>query len=351
MPRRNAVTLIELLVTISIIGVLMAMLLPAVIASRESSRKITCANNLRQLALASQNHLAAKNFFPTGGWSGAYIADPSRGFGKSQPGGWPYSVLAFADIGLLQMQSIDINNFPMSENLLAMYGSGPQLLYCPSRRSARPYPIKRQGNGAMRLKNGRGALLLSELTKSDYAANSGDALYSSSISFDGDTGLWVPTSYNDLRKREVRWTTTDDSRSQYYQSGVIFYRSEVRPTQITSGLSKTYLLGEKYMSTICYEDVNSTNDVTVLGDNQSAWVGYEWDNHRVAWNPKTQRDPSNFQPRPDDSDTGLAGIFAFGSPHPGSLNMAFCDGSVKSLAYGISAEIHRSQAIRSEDAF
>ncbi len=351
MHRTHGFTLIELLVTISIIGVLTALLLPAVSASRESSRKVTCANHLRQLALASQNHLASRRFFPSGGWSGAYIADPSRGFGQSQPGGWAYGVLSFADSGVVRLKNVNIDEFPLNANLLAMYGSSPPLLYCPSRRSARPYPIKRQGNGTMRLRNGRGALLLGELTKSDYAANSGDALYSSSISFDGDAGLWAPTNYEELRRSGSKWTATDNSNSQFYQTGVIFYRSEVRPTQITAGLSKTYLLGEKYMSTICYEDVNSTDEVIALGDNQSAWVGYEWDNHRVAWNPKSQSDPIDFQPRHDDSGTGLAGIYAFGSPHPGSFNMSFCDGSVHSITYDIDAEVHRYQATRFTDDF
>ena len=63
---RQAFTLVELLVVIAIIGVLVAMLLPAIQAARESARRGSCANNLRQIGIALQNHHGSQNTFPKG---------------------------------------------------------------------------------------------------------------------------------------------------------------------------------------------------------------------------------------------------------------------------------------------
>src|SRR6476659_9581645 len=93
----RAFTLVELLVVIAIIGILVALLLPAVQAARESARRQQCSNHLKQLALGALNHEQTHQTFPTGGWGWFWVGDADRGFKRDQPGGWIYNLLPYVE--------------------------------------------------------------------------------------------------------------------------------------------------------------------------------------------------------------------------------------------------------------
>ena len=67
-PRTGGFTLVEMLVVIAIIGILMGLVMPAVNIAREAGRRLTCKNNLKQLGLAAQQHVAKTGYFPSSGW-------------------------------------------------------------------------------------------------------------------------------------------------------------------------------------------------------------------------------------------------------------------------------------------
>src|SRR3979490_2108197 len=89
--RIRGFTLVELLVVIATIGILVALLLPAIQAAREAARRAECQNKLKQVALAAQNHHAIKGIFPIG-----METKPSPNiFGAKNYRNWTQSIMPY----------------------------------------------------------------------------------------------------------------------------------------------------------------------------------------------------------------------------------------------------------------
>ena len=98
-PSAAALRSSALLVVITIIGILVALLLPAIQAAREAARYSQCANNVKQLSLGCLHCEAVNHYFPTCGWTSAFVGDPDRGQGYRQPGGWLFAIQPYLDQG------------------------------------------------------------------------------------------------------------------------------------------------------------------------------------------------------------------------------------------------------------
>jgi prepilin-type N-terminal cleavage/methylation domain-containing protein/prepilin-type processing-associated H-X9-DG protein len=344
--RTCAFTLVELLVVIAIIGVLVALLLPAVQAAREASRRTQCANQLRQLALAFQNHHDVHKHLPTGGWHWAWLGYPDFGFGKDQPGGWIYNILPFIEQQALHDIGRGATGAAIKTATKTRVQSPFEGMTCPSRRRANIYSYLNAG----------ATFALSEpfdeCSKTDYAANAGDM-----ISPELSGGPAASDNYKAVRDTH-NWAAFGSATYSQYQgeneaTGVVFGRSEVNFRHIPDGTTNTYMVGEKYMSS---DEYDSGLD---FGDNEPAFSGNNTDTLRVTCNHRGPRGAMLLRPdQPGSSDDGLnggkntnpgyGGELIFGSAHSSGLNMAFCDGSVSLINFEIDPEVHRARGHRAD---
>jgi len=323
-PTRAAgFTLVELLVVITIIGILIALLLPAVQGARESARRVTCSNNLKQLGLAAQQHVEKHGIFPTGGWGWFWLGDPDRGFDKRQTGGWVYNLLPYID--QLPLYELPRDGDPhqltshQKDATREMAQTPLALMNCPSRRRSLLYAKPWDGTFVAFNAN-RNSGSNNVAARGDYAANCG--------SQGRDEYFAGPRSLAQGDRPNFRWHDTTAS------NGISFERSEVRMAHVLDGTARTIMFGEKYLS----PDYYATGRCGA--DNENMFTGYNNDNFR-----STHRNRPIMQDRP-----GFNCTFRFGSAHAIGCHFVFCDGSVRRLNYTIDRTIFSQLGNRRDDA-
>jgi len=266
-------TLVELLVVISIIGVLIALLLPAVQAAREAARRSQCVNHLRQHAIASHNYQNNMRRFPPGG----RMHDLSGQNGVS----WRVLLLPHLEQGVLFEQIAPVSNGGAT-NWKKPQSQMPTLFRCPS------------------VGDGSGALTLSSYWGIGGALRDGESM--------GKNEKWCGSMST---------------------SGIYYAGSETRISEIVDGTSHTLAFGEriyvfrpwmngarwsgKTEKTICSEASN--NIVYPINANPDQFGYYVGDSKKPV-------DPPKKIPLND---------LWFGSFHPGGAHFAYADGSVHFL--------------------
>jgi prepilin-type N-terminal cleavage/methylation domain-containing protein/prepilin-type processing-associated H-X9-DG protein len=291
--RRSAFTLVEVLVVITIIGMLMALLLPAVQGAREAGRRVACQNNLHNLVIAVEGFYAAEDRYPPGQFRGVYGYGPD-----SRAWNWLARILPY-------VERTDIyTKGGIPETTLAESGIVEMqiaLYLCPSDGSSHTGPRLDMGN-----------LEGFPVGQSNYKAVSG-------ANWGADATLnWDPID------TKFRNPGVNGSYDGYSNGDGMMWRCDglfrIRKEHVLDGLSNTLLLGE---------DVAEKN----------CWLCWPYANGGYG----TCAIPPNYT---NDDPGAWPNTHSFRSQHPGVLNFAFADGSVRTLNDSIELRVYRALATR-----
>jgi prepilin-type N-terminal cleavage/methylation domain-containing protein/prepilin-type processing-associated H-X9-DG protein len=332
---KSAFTLVELLVVITIIGILIALLLPAVQAAREAARRMRCQNNLKQLALGCLGHESATGRMPTNGWGFLWTGDADRGNDWRQPGCWLYNILPYIEQQPLYELGMGMTpwNGPEKEaaNGLRMT-TALDAFYCPTRRPATLFPFDTNGLPM------RNATTPAAVGHSDYAGNAGtnySVVWWGSYGGSGEEGPASPDVVDNPPGQMTATGRAAFSWAAQASNGVMYCGSMIRMADIGDGASSTYLIGEKYVDPDYYataEDKGDSGDA-FQGDNEDS----------VRWG----RYP-DMPPLPDTPGYGIWNMGPFGSAHSGGFMMAFCDGAVQFVNFTVDLKTHENLCNRND---
>jgi prepilin-type processing-associated H-X9-DG protein len=291
-------TLVELLVVIAVVGVLVALLLPAVQSAREAARRTTCLNNFRQLAIAALDYHSMKGRFATG----LIPVDADAGHFAGGTNLW-VEMLPYAEESNLKVKwDYDDYRNNIAGGNEALSAQIVPVLLCPSD----PLPTPQhhlQASPPYEWMNAVYAL-------GSYGGNAGTRSFGNPD---------VPQS----------------------EDGVFFKHSRVRMAIITDGASHTLLFGERSHEDPEYDQLTLVVDPG-MGP-LAAWGAWSSASHEFG----SQADvllgsivPINYRVSPEsgeeDWDMIDGRLSAFGSGHPGGANFAFADGSARFLYEDIS---------------
>lgn len=317
-PRRAGFTLVELLVVIAILGVLIALLMPAIQAAREAARRVQCQNNLRQVAIGVQNYASGRAELPTSGNNGTIVRPggaATPGAASFQQAGALYQILPY-----LEQQSA------YAADDATVHSMAVPAYFCPSRRA----PTTRLGVSG------------EPVGLNDYAV----PLWKDALAGPGLGG--------DLHSCWNFWGDNqgDNENHPYYQNTALVRGGKAdvkfppgRLAQLTDGTSNVILFAEKFVDPTRYEPVKLDEEPP-----QAPWppIGFTDMGYAYGWNWSTVR-CSGYGPIPDQPLTNIAYWQMFGSAHSEAINAAFADGSVRPISYEIANAVFQLLCRKDDD--
>ncbi len=321
--RRSAFTLVELLVVIAIIGILVALLLPAIQAARESARRASCLNNLRQVALAIHSFANAHNDeLPPGGiTNGLCCTTPS---GTS----WTIEILPYIEEqALYDRYDFDEDNEATSDG----DGDGKDNSWVRQQQvTVYICPTDQDTNALISPSSGPGLGRFWARGSYRGVTGKGDANPAADIHWDTHANVKkYPNNVGPLPTLAERSKITSNSFSTMALTGSIKLR------KIIDGLSKTLLVGERH-------SVGVSGECDVLLDStrrQSLWA-YSYSSYN-----KSEVTPVSGTILPDTcrcaitTGHGEACKRGWGSLHPGGLHFTMCDGSTRFVSDAVDMEL------------
>lgn len=340
---KRGFTLVELLVVIAIIGVLVALLLPAVSAAREAARRAQCSNNLKNLGLAMMNYHDAQKKFPLGAVCTGCPTTTSYSFRDSPPAFWS-TTWVISILPQLEQQPL-FNNFNPGVNYgvttqRQVTGTPLQIMVCPSDQTV---GIVTDPDGGTNV---------GTFHKGNYGLNYGGGSAnengnSANLAGPEDKPTWTQAAYGLLSKNRGMASLRD----------VTGMPSNVALNDVTDGGSNSVMLGEL----LRFNDSGDTRGAWGLahGAIVSAYtsgnpavdgskgiatpnvkaIGIYGDALTHCANTPTIGDPD--MACTDASGDGLGGV-AMRSKHPGGVQAAFCDGHIQFINNNVNMIAYRA---------